>query len=68
MIGFQNTGAALQTQINLGSANTGVQSCLNRYTEDANNNNGIAPTILSATNLQNECKPTYIVQNNYMIW
>ena len=69
VIGFQHAGATLQTQINAGVGNTGIQSRLNRFTEVANNYNGIAPTILSATNLQNECKPTYQVLNtNYMVW
>ncbi len=63
IIGFQHTGATLQNQINCGVANTGIQSRLNRFTEITNNYNGIAPTILSATNLQNECKPTYQVLN-----
>ena len=69
IIGFQNTGASLQNQANAGSANTGIQSRLNRFTEVANNYNGISPTILSATNLLNECKPTYqILNTNYMVW
>ena len=69
VIGFQNTGATLQNQINAGVANTGIQSKLNRFTEITNNFNNIAPTILSATNLLNECKPTYQVLNtNYMVW
>jgi hypothetical protein len=37
VIGFQNTGATLQTQINAGVANTGIQSRLNRFTEITNN-------------------------------
>jgi hypothetical protein len=45
VIGFQNTGATLQTQINAGVANTGIQSCLNRFTEVANNYNNIAPSL-----------------------
>ena len=68
IIGFQNTGASLQTQINAGVANTAIQSRLSRFTDVSNNYNGIAPTILTETNLQNECKPTYKVLNNYMIW
>ncbi len=64
VIGFQNTGATLQTQINAGPTDTGIQSRFSRFTEVANSYNNIAPTILSATNLQNEC---YIVQNNYQL-
>ena len=70
IIGYTYTSSsALQTQINAGVANTAIQSRLNRFTEVTNNYNGIAPTILSATNLANECKPTYQVLNtNYMVW
>ena len=69
VIGFQYASSTLQPQINAGVANTGIQSRLSRFTEVTNNYNGIAPTILSATNLQNECKPTYQVLNtNYMVW
>ena len=52
VIGFQYAAAGLQNQINAGVANTGIQSRLGRFTEVTNNYNGIAPTILSATNLQ----------------
>jgi len=70
VIGYTYTSAsALQTQVNSGAANTGIQSRLNRFTEVTNNYNGIAPTILSATNLQNKCKPTYqVLATNYMVW
>jgi len=75
-IGFTNNDiigsrypSSLTTQLNAGCANDAIVSKLNRYTEvGANNFNGLN-NIFSATNLNNEHKPTYQVLNtNYMVW
>jgi len=73
--GFTNnviSGARLpttyQNQINKSTANDAFVSCLNRYTDISTNYNALI-SILSKTNLQNECKPNYeVLATNYMVW
>jgi len=60
--------SGIKTALNSGTANDAILSKLGRFTEVANNYNGLT-TLLSQTNLNNEHKPTYQVLNtNYMVW
>jgi hypothetical protein len=68
-LAFKTQGQLFKPKINAGVANTGIIYHFNRYIEVTNSFNGIAPIILEATNLQNECKQTYqVLKTNYMVW
>ena len=60
--------ANIQNKVNSGTINDAITSKLSRYADTVGNYNNIYGTILTTAQLQNECKPYYTTNNNYMIW
>jgi hypothetical protein len=63
--------SSIKPKFNDGTANDAIASKIGRFTDltTASPYNNVVGTIVSATNLKNELRPTYeILNTNYMVW